>query len=205
MNWREVLYGGWQPLVRTLVVGVLAYVSLVLVLRISGKRTLSKFNAFDFVVTIALGSTLATVLISQEVSLVQGLVALALLIGLQYVITWLSVRSSHVRKLVKSEPTLLLLRGEPLEGALRRERVTREELLAAGRNQGIASLRDVEAAVLETDGTITFVEKAPDGQPASLAGVDRYPEEALSGHGGSEEHPDPGGGGGRPASTTISS
>ena len=75
-----------------LIVGTLAYAALILLLRASGNRTLSKMNAFDFVVTVALGSTLATMLLSADVALAEGVVALALLIGLQFVITWLSAR-----------------------------------------------------------------------------------------------------------------
>jgi len=114
MNWHEMLFGGWQPLIRTVLVGILAYLALVVLLRISGKRTLSKFNAFDFVVTVAIGSTLATVLLSQDVALAQGVIAFAVLLALQFVITWLSVRFRSVHKLVKSEPALLLYRGEYL-------------------------------------------------------------------------------------------
>ena len=72
-------FNGWESLLRTLVVGVLAYVSLVVFLRISGKRTLSKMNAFDLIVTVALGSTLATVLLSKDVALAEGALAFALL------------------------------------------------------------------------------------------------------------------------------
>jgi uncharacterized membrane protein YcaP (DUF421 family) len=170
-----MLFGGWTALGRTVVVGVLAYVALVLLLRLSGKRTLSKFNAFDFVVTVAIGSTLATVLLSEQVALAQGVTAFTVLLTLQFVITWLSVRSARVRELVKGEPALLLHRGEYLSGALRRERITREELLAAAREQGVASLDDVESAVLETDGTITIVRSAPETQPSTLAGVRGFP------------------------------
>ena len=155
-----MLIGSPAALLRTAVVGVLAYAGLVLLLRISGKRTLSKFNAFDFIVTVALGSTLASILTSQSVALLQGIVAFALLLGLQFVITWLSVRSARVRELVKGEPTLLLFRGALREGAMRRERVTRDELGAAARDAGIDRLDDVGAAVLETDGTITILRDA---------------------------------------------
>jgi uncharacterized membrane protein YcaP (DUF421 family) len=72
----RVFFSGWDSLLRTLVVGVLAYVALVVFLRISGKRTLSKMNAFDLIVTVALGSTLATVTLSKEVALADGALAL---------------------------------------------------------------------------------------------------------------------------------
>lgn len=67
-------------LLRVVIVGTLAYLSLVLLLRVSGKRTLSKMNAFDLVVTVAIGSTLATVLLSKDVALADGVVAFTLLI-----------------------------------------------------------------------------------------------------------------------------
>jgi uncharacterized membrane protein YcaP (DUF421 family) len=143
----------------------------------SGKRTLSKFNAFDFLVTVALGSTLATVLISQQVSLAQGVTAFSVLLALQFAITWLSVRSKRVRELVKSEPALLFHRGQFLGGAMRRERVTEEELLAAMRAEGIASPASVFAAVLETDGTITVVRNSTDGETAGMRTVAGYPPE----------------------------
>ncbi len=65
-------FDSWSAMGRTVVVGVLAYLALVLLLRVSGKRTLSKMNAFDLVVTVALGSTLATVLLSTSVALARG-------------------------------------------------------------------------------------------------------------------------------------
>lgn len=96
----DVFFGGWGGLGRTLVVGALAYGALVFMLRISGKRTLSKMNAFDLVVTVALGSTLATVLLNRSVPLAEGVVALGLLIALQFGITWASVRRERFQALV---------------------------------------------------------------------------------------------------------
>ena len=102
-----MFFDGWTGLLRVLVVGTLAYAALVLLLRATGKRALSKMNAFDLVVTVALGSTLATVLLSKDVALAEGVLAFALLL-LQFAITWLSVRSEGVQGLVKAEPRLLL-------------------------------------------------------------------------------------------------
>jgi uncharacterized membrane protein YcaP (DUF421 family) len=156
----SVFFNGWAGLLRVLIVGTLAYVALVLLLRVSGKRTLSKMNAFDLVVTVALGSTLATVILSKDVALAEGGVAFALLIALQFGITWLSVRSSAVSHLVKAEPTLLFYQGHFLPDQLRRTRVLEAEVRAAIREQGIAALREVEAVVLETDGSFAVVKRA---------------------------------------------
>jgi uncharacterized membrane protein YcaP (DUF421 family) len=153
----ENFFESWGGLLRVLVVGALAYVALVTVLRISGKRTLSKMNAFDMVVTVALGSTLATIILSKDVALAEGVLALGLLVALQYAVTWSSVRSATVSGLVKSEPTLLFYRGAFLQDQLRRQRVLEAEVLAAVREQGQGSLDEVEAVVLETDGTMSVI------------------------------------------------
>lgn len=153
----RTLFDDWFGLIRIVLIGVPAYVALVLMLRVSGKRTLSKMNAFDFVVTVALGSTLATVLLSKNVALAEGVLAFALLIALQFVITWLSVRSKIVDRLVKSEPTLLWHHGEFLRGTMKSARVTESEILTAARSQGQAAMENVAAVVLETDGTFSVI------------------------------------------------
>lgn len=167
-----MLFDDWAGLIRTVTVGVLAYVALVALLRVSGKRTLAKMNAFDFVVTVALGSTLATILLSSDVALAEGIAAFLTLVGAQYVVAWLSTRSAAVEKLVKSEPTLLVHDGRFLDAAMRQERVTRAEVLAALREQGMAEVEKVGAVVLETDGSLTAL---PAGHGDTLRGVKRAP------------------------------
>ena len=157
-----MFFDTWAGLGRVLVVGPLAYAALVLVLRVSGKRTLTKLNAFDLVVTVALGSTLATVLLSKDVALAEGLLAFALLAGMQFVIAWLSVRSERFQGFVKAEPALLLHRGRFLDAALRAERVTREEVLAVLRTNGADDPASVAAVVLETDGSFSVLKSGPE-------------------------------------------
>lgn len=152
-------------------VGIVAYVVLILFLRISGKRTLSKMNAFDFIVTIALGSTLATVMLNKEIALAEASLAFALLIGLQFVVTWTSVRIRWVKKLVTGEPSMLVYRGEFLSEALRTTRVTEEEVRAAVRSSGIADIAEVEAVVLVTEGSLSVIRRNENGESTSLAGV----------------------------------
>lgn len=152
-----MLFDSWTGLGRVLLVGPLAYLSLVAILRNSGKRTLTKLNAFDLVVTVALGSTLATVLLSKSVALAEGLLAMALLVFLQFAITWLAVRVSWVDGMIKSEPTLLVHNGLFLEQALRTQRVTRDEVLSALRSSGAGDLTVVDAVVLETDGSMSVL------------------------------------------------
>ncbi len=169
-----MFFDSGYDLVRVAVVGICAYLALVGLLRISGKRTLSKMNAFDLIVTVALGSTLATVLLSSDVALLEGLTAFAVLITMQYMIAWLSVRSARVRRWVKSEPALLFYEGEFLTEVLRRERVTVDEVRASVRAQGLAAMGEVLAVVLETDGSFTVM-PSTGAAPTALKGVRQYP------------------------------
>lgn len=152
-----MFFDDWHGILRVLVVGLAAYAALIVMLRVSGKRTLSKMNAFDLIVTVALGSTLATVLLTADVPLAEGVVALALLVGLQFAITWASVRSPWFRGVIKAEPTLLVRDGSLLPDAMRHQRVTAEEIDAALRQSGRQGLEGVHAVILETDGTLSVI------------------------------------------------
>lgn len=143
--------------IRIVTVGFLAYVGLVIFLRVSGKRTLTKLNAFDLVVTVALGSTLATILLDSNISLLEGLTAFALLIFLQYLFTLLAVHSNWFNNIIKSEPRLLFLDGQFLRNAMKKERIKEIEILQAIRNTGFGSTEKVKAVVLETDGSMSVI------------------------------------------------
>ena len=155
MNWQDMLFQDWHGIVRTIFVGVLAYGALVAILRISGKRTLAKLNAFDLVVTVALGSTLSAILLQESVALLEGVVALGLLIAMQFLVAFMSVRSKGFAKAVRSEPTLLARKGEFCDDALRSERVTREEAVSAIRSKGGRGVEDADFVILESDGTMS--------------------------------------------------
>ncbi len=150
-------FSNWMGLARIVVIGPLVYVALILLLRISGKRTLTKLNAFDMVITIALGSTLATVLLSKDVALADGVVAFATLIALQFVVAWSSSRSKRILNLIKAEPTLLLHDGEFLDAAMRGQRIAREDLMAVLRNSGVTDPGEVKGIILETDGSFSVL------------------------------------------------
>lgn len=166
-----MFFDSWSDIVRVFVVGLLAYAGLVFLLRISGNRTLSKMNSFDLVVTVAFGSTLSSILISKDVSLLEGLAALALLVVLQLVITWTSVRSRFVSKAVKTAPTVVLRDGRLLHDALKAVRITEDEVRAAVRQHGHGSLAAIDLAVLETDGSLSVVAADKAGDRSAYAGL----------------------------------
>lgn len=168
-----MFFGSWSDLGRVILVGTLAYLALVFLLLVSGKRSLSKMNSFDFVVTVALGSTLATILLSKDVSLAEGVTAFALLLILQFSVTWLSVRLPWFKNLVKAEPTLIYYEGEFLPSKMKKMRVLEEEIRQAARSEGFASLEDIEAVVLETDGTFSVMSKTK-SEKSALKSVDEW-------------------------------
>jgi uncharacterized membrane protein YcaP (DUF421 family) len=173
-----MIFDSFTVLLRTLLVGTLSYILLIALLRVSGKRTLAKWNAFDFIVTVAFGSLLATMILSQDTSLIQGLVGFGLLVVLQYLLSWLSTHYAEVRGLVKSQPTLLLHQGEFRDATLKSQRVTQGEVRTAIRNQGIAAIEDVEAVVLETDGSFSVLRRFEGSSTSAMVDVEGYPTSA---------------------------
>lgn len=184
-----IFFDGWQPVLKTLVSGVAAYVGLIILLRISGKRTLSKWNAFDFAITVALGSTIASILLSNDVSVVQGLVALSLLVLLQYIVTWLSVRWHWFSRAVKAEPSLLLYRGHFQYETMLAQRVTEGEVMGALRAHGITAPEDAAAVVLESYGSFSVVDDIGENGVRALRNVVGFDEGKTR----SEDQPPSGG------------
>ncbi len=167
-----MFFDSLDGLLRVSLAALVSYVALILLLRVTGKRSLAKLNAFDLVVTVALGSTLATIVVSADVPLAEGLLAFFALLVLQYALTWLSVRQHWFKQAVRSEPALLVSDGLLLDEALRRERVTRGEAYAALRKQGFGRIEDVAALVLETDGSFSAIPRAEGKVLTTLVDID---------------------------------
>ncbi len=167
-----MFFSNWEAIGRILILGAGSYFFLIFFLRVSGKRTLSKMNMFDLIITVSIGSTLATIILNKNISLSEGLTALALLTFLQYMVAWLSVRSHSFRNLIKSSPDLLFYNGEFLHKALKTNRVHETEILQSIREQGLASLDDVQAVVMETNGSLSIIKKSDTNKADVLKNVE---------------------------------
>ena len=163
-----------ESIVKTVVVGLAAYATLIFMLRVSGKRTLSKMNMFDWVVTVAMGSIMASVLVSDGVSYLQGITAFATLIAAQFVVTSLSVRSETFASWVKASPTILYYRGEYLHEAMRKQRVPMSEVLSAIRQSGQGAPREIAAVVLEASGELIVMNEVNADQSVTLQQADNW-------------------------------
>jgi uncharacterized membrane protein YcaP (DUF421 family) len=167
-----MLFDNWATLGRTVLIAPLAYLALLIAVRLAGKRALAKLNAFDFVVTVALGSVLAAVMITPDVSLASGAAAFGLLVLLQFAMAFLSVRVGRFQRLLKARPTLVVRDGLLLADEMARQRVTRSEILQVLRQHGIASVEEAAAVVLETDGSLSVLQhSSPERSTSVLADV----------------------------------
>jgi uncharacterized membrane protein YcaP (DUF421 family) len=154
---------------------VFAYIGMILFIRVCGKRTLAKMNVFDFVSIVAIGSMLADTVLTPEVPLARGLIAIAVLLALQVGISRLACLSDRLEKIINGKPRLVLSHGKFLHENMKSERVTEEELRAAIRAHKLAHLEDVHAVILETDGSFSVIaeEEVKHAETSSLADVER--------------------------------
>lgn len=145
----------YEILLRTFVV----YLTVLVLLRVAGKRELGQMTPFDLVVILVIANAVQNAMTGGDNSLVGGILAAATLTVTNIAVGRWGSRIPFFRHLVASEPTLLLRDGTPIKEALDRERIDVEELEMAARQHGIADLADVTAAVLEEDGSISIIPK----------------------------------------------
>jgi uncharacterized membrane protein YcaP (DUF421 family) len=159
MIYISMVFDGWDQIERVFLSVAIAYPIVIIVLRLAGKRSLSKLNAFDFIVTIALGSVLASTVTGKSLSVSEGLGAFAALAALQLIVSWISNRSHLFAKALRSEPRILLRDGKILHEALKAERITQDEVEAAIRKKGHGRVEEITAVVLESDGAMSVIEE----------------------------------------------
>src|SRR3954451_19153419 len=184
-----MFFEGWVPILRVLLIGTLSYIAVVALLRYFGKRALTKMNAFDMVVTVAIGSAFASAVMSKAVTFVDGVVAWVLLLVLQRWFAGLSIRLGWFGRYLKAQPSLIIYRGNILWDNARREQLGQLEILGGLRSQGVAALEDVLAMVLEPDGSFSVVllSASQNGKlPTTLRDIEGVPEFAGQKDSGSE-------------------
>jgi uncharacterized membrane protein YcaP (DUF421 family) len=158
--WADMLNMG-VPLVEKVLRTALVYLFLIFCLRLAGKRELAQLNPFDLVVLLLLSNTVQNAIIGNDDSLVGGLVGAGTLLLLNYGAVRFLYRHPQLDRMIEGEPTTLIEGGTIDEANLARELITRAELESAARKQGFASLQEIERAVLEPGGSITFVGRKP--------------------------------------------
>jgi len=155
----HLFFKDWESLYHIVICAFVSYLALFLFIRISGKRTLAKLNAFDFVVSVTLGSTLSSMIL-MKVTVSEGCAALMVIILLQYLLAFLAKKSKTMEKAINSTPSLLFYNGAFMEDAMKRELITEEEIYAEIRQYRIERIEDVRAVVMELNGELTVVKKS---------------------------------------------
>ena len=173
----SIFFTNIEGIIRIVVTVPFVYVLVILYIRIFGKRSTSQMNNFDWIVTVAMGSLVASTIVLENVGIVDGAVGILMLMLLQYLLTKAMLGSKTVRKLARSTPQLLLYEGKYLLDNMKNERILKPEILASIREQGFKNIDQVYAVILETDATFSVIPTENDEQVRfSLADVEGLPD-----------------------------
>ena len=162
------LWTGWSPILHTLLVGTVGYLTLIILLRGTGPHTMAKMTPLDFILGVTLGSAFGRVITAREVSLTQAITALVLLVSVQWVLSAARAKWKFVRGLVDSPPVLLYYNDRMQIRTLRKHRLTTDDVHAAARRSGYGSLVDIQAVILFQDGTFGTIARGAMGDGSSV-------------------------------------
>jgi uncharacterized membrane protein YcaP (DUF421 family) len=167
-----MLFDGWQSVERIVFLAACTYIGLVAALRLLGEQALAKMSAYNLIITVALGSIVAAIPLSKDVTLVDGAAVLAVYLGLQAVTRWATRRWPRAERMVKTRPQVVLWDGQLVHRHMQAAQVTEAEVRAAARMAGYASLPSLLAIVLENDGTWSVVPRTDDGDLSAFEGLE---------------------------------
>ncbi|MDO1512222.1 DUF421 domain-containing protein [Maribacter confluentis] len=156
----------WENVLLIIASAIGIYLSIIILTRISGKRSFSKMSSFDFAMTVAVGSIVATTILSSSVKLIEGIVGLIAIYGLQISIA-LARRKKSIQELVDNSPLLLMDGEKIIDANLLKARVTEGDLRSKLREANVTDLQQIKAVVFETTGDISVLHKKDD-KPLSL-------------------------------------
>lgn len=136
---------------------IILYIAVLIALRVMGKGELSEMNSFELVITLMIAEVAALPMEDNRVPITYGIAAITGLMFIQMVVSYISVKSTKGREIISGKPTILIRKGKIDEKSLRKERLGIDELLEQLRLQGYFNLREVQYAILETDGDLSVV------------------------------------------------
>ena len=149
------------PLAEKILRPIIVYVSLIVGLRLSGKRELAQLNPFDLIVLLTLSNTVQNAIIGNDNSVTGGLIGAASLLAVNYLVVRFLYDHRKIDQIVEGSPDVLIENGKLHEHKLKKELITQQELAAAARKQGFDSLSEVQQCVLEPGGTLSFTARKP--------------------------------------------
>jgi uncharacterized membrane protein YcaP (DUF421 family) len=133
------------------------YLFIVAAIRLFGKKELAQLSVIDLVFILLISNSVQNAMVGPDTTLTGGLLAAGVLFGANFLFKNLLYRNPEINRLVSGDPVMLVHKGHVLEENLRREKITHDELEAAAREHGVASLQEVDLAILERDGNISIL------------------------------------------------
>lgn len=168
MDETTFLWNGIQPIIRIIIVGFTAYIAIVLILKISGKRTLASMSGFDFVIAVTIGAVFGRTLTTKDLSISEAVTAFVLLAVLQFIFAYFDGKSDVFKRIFNTKPTLLYYNGEFIQKNLHKERLDESKVIGAARKKGFGSMDDVAAVILEIDATLSVIGKSREGESSTF-------------------------------------
>lgn len=159
-----IFFDNIDKLGRIVLTAVMVYVLIVLATKVSGKRSTSQLNNFDWIVTVMIGSLGASTILLENIPFIEGAASIIVLYVLQFLVTKYASISPAFSSVILSEPRIVFYQGQFLPDAMRAERLTRQELECAMRSEGVHSLSEIEAIVFESDAKLTIIIKSDNEQ-----------------------------------------
>jgi uncharacterized membrane protein YcaP (DUF421 family) len=157
-----MFFHSWGAIGHVILATLIVYLFMVGALRYVGEQALAKMSGYDMVVTITLGSIIATVAVSRDITVTEGLAALITLLLLQELVRRLQSRLLSVHHLVREPPRLFVWDGQLLEDRLLQSRLSGDEVRAAVRREGFSAIQQVQAVILENDGDWSVIRRDDD-------------------------------------------
>lgn len=155
---------------------IFLYLVLILVIRLMGKRQIGEMEASEFVVTMLVANLAAIPMQDGGIPLYSGLVPILTVLGVELVLSSLSLRSIRLRRLLCGKPVILIENGRVLQESMRATRVTMDELMGHLREKDVMDVQTVQYAILETNGNLS-VFPYPKEVPASAKDAGIHPKE----------------------------
>lgn len=160
INQPNLLLNTWQSVIRIAITSFVFYILLVFILKFLGSRSVGNFSVYDFVATLTIGSVVSSTLVLQEITLLNGLIAVLIFLGMQYLVSRLTSKWPHINKILNPTPKVVFFKGEFIEDNLKKARINRDEIFAAIRTQAHTTSDQVYAVILETSGSLSVITHA---------------------------------------------
>lgn len=154
----------WTVILMVIISAIGIYIAVILFTRLSGLRSFSKMSSFDFAMTVAVGSVIATTVLDENISLIQAIVGLGALYALQIGVAKLRGVSPLIDNLVDNQPILLMKGPQILDENLKSTKVTPNDLRAKLREANVTDFSQIKAVVLETTGDISVLHTTDSSQ-----------------------------------------